>query len=211
VETPGVGLDSIALAADLRHRIANGFQVIGGLVRLRLSGAQGEEARGHLTWLLDAITTVGLLQQRLAAADSATFQSFLREAAPVWESRAGSGGITLAVEAADELAIREAAATSLALIAHELVTNCVLHAFPDGRPGSVLVRLGSVSDGRQGELVVQDDGEGLPEAMADDVTGPAVRGLALVRMLAAQLGGSFEIGRAAGGARGTTARLRFSL
>lgn len=211
LESQAVGLESNALAADLRHRLANCFQLVSGLVRLRLTAAQGDEARGHLTWLLDAISTVGLLQQRLAAAENASFQSFLRETAPVWESRAGSGGVAVTVEAADDVTVRNAAATSLGLIAHELVTNAALHAFPDGRAGKILVRLAPAADGRQAELVVQDDGKGLPDgSMEAHRPGSAVRGLAFVRLLAAQLGGSFEIGRGAGGAHGTTACVRFA-
>jgi two-component sensor histidine kinase len=98
----------------------------------------------------------------------------------------------------------------LALIAHELVTNCVEHAFADGRAGRVTIGLGPDGDGRHGELAVRDDGRGFDGAAATGGEGkPATLGLSLVRLLAGQLGGSFEIG--AGSGAGTTARVRFPL
>lgn len=195
------------LLAEVRHRLANSFQLMAGLVRLRLNAAAGEEARGHLAWLLDAVAALGSLQQRLASAEGASFQAYLCETAGFWEQLAAGRGVTVAVEAVGDVAVPDAAATTLALIAHELVTNCVEHAFADGQAGRVTIRLGPDGDGRHGELAVRDDGRGFDGAVAPD--GAATLGLSLVGLLARQLGGSFEIG--AGEAAGTAARVRFPL
>lgn len=199
------------LLAEMRHRLANCFQLITGLVRLRLRRVKGKEAREHLTWLLDAITTLGLLQQRLAAPNEASFQAYLREAAAFWDRLAAEQGVAVALAAHDGVAVPDEAAPTLALIAHELVTNCLEHAFPEGRAGRVTLMLRSVADGAgpEAELTVADDGCGPGHAIGFGEGVAGSLGLGLVRSLASRLGGSFAITR--GEPAGTVARVRFPM
>ena len=64
-------------------------------------------------------------------------------------------------------------------------------------------------DSRYAEFVVQDDGHDLPGGTVGGETASAGLDLALLRLLATQLGGSFAIGSPDGDAGGTIARLRF--
>ncbi len=49
------------------------------------------------------------------------------------------------------------------LIANELISNCLKHAFPPDRKGLITVSLASVND--EYEFVIADDGVGLPETV----------------------------------------------
>ena len=60
-------------------------------------------------------------------------------------------------------------AIPLGLIINELISNALEHAFPDGRVGEIRVRLIALDPGRF-ELVVEDDGVGLPPGF--DVAAP---------------------------------------
>jgi two-component sensor histidine kinase len=105
-------------------------------------------------------------------------------------------GLPLALETRfEDAAVRLDCAVALGLIANELVTNAVKHAFPDGRSGRIWLGFG-----REGEaylLTVADDGVGLPrEGRAGSF------GHRLVRELARQFGGEFRI-EADGGTRAT--------
>ncbi|WP_142847103.1 sensor histidine kinase [Telmatospirillum sp. J64-1] len=87
-------------------------------------------------------------------------------------------------------------AQPLALIALELVTNAVKHAFPRRRAGRVRVDLSLHDDAL--ELTVSDDGVGMPEGTTDSL------GYKLVRGLVRQAGGTLEHARTG---PGTTVRI----
>jgi two-component sensor histidine kinase len=72
------------------------------------------------------------------------------------------------------------------MIASEALSNAVKHAFPDDRRGQIEVRLESC--GGKFELVVRDDGEGLP------ATVTPLSGRALIATFARQLGGASHVG-----------------
>jgi two-component sensor histidine kinase len=200
---------SDVLAAELRHRITNSFQLINSLIAVRLRGLEDGPARRHLTWLSDAVMVLGLLQQHLIASHTSTFADWLKEAVAFWDRMGGDLGIKVTIDSEGTVAVPQASVVTLAIVTHELITNCVTHAFPDGR-GQITVRLQAVSDG-EALLVVSDDGCGLTLPVASTQPGGrgASIGLGLVRQLAERLGGSFVIGP--NHPSGTSARVTFPL
>jgi two-component sensor histidine kinase len=92
-------------------------------------------------------------------------------------------------------------ATPCALITNELVSNCFKHAFPGNRPGLITVGFGSKDD--EYELIVSDNGVGLPESI--DLEYPQTLGLRLINTLVKQLKGRIEVRRE----DGTEFRMRF--
>jgi len=81
-------------------------------------------------------------------------------------------------------------AVPLGLIATELVSNCLKHAFPDSAKGRIEILLHVLNDGRV-ELKVSDSGIGLPENM--DTAECRSLGLRLVRIFVEQLRGELKI------------------
>ena len=75
------------------------------------------------------------------------------------------------------------------LILNELITNCLKHAFPNGRQGEIYVGLNS--DGSRIILTVRDNGIGIPGDI--DINNPRSMGLTLVRSLVKQLKGTLEV------------------
>ncbi|HXV37917.1 MAG TPA: beta-ketoacyl synthase N-terminal-like domain-containing protein [Myxococcota bacterium] len=82
-----------------------------------------------------------------------------------------------------------------ALVISELVTNALKHAFPEGRPGILTVRLERVPDARL-RLTVTDDGIGLKRDFPTEA--PDSLGLDLVAIFAKQLDAELEVKREAG-------------
>jgi two-component sensor histidine kinase len=80
------------------------------------------------------------------------------------------------------------------LILNEVIANAVKHGFPEGRPGTI--RVGLHGDASAWELLVRDDGVGLPAGF--DATRATSLGLQLVRTLTEQLGGRLDV-RSEGG------------
>ena len=79
-------------------------------------------------------------------------------------------------------------AVPVSLILNELVSNCLKHAFPDGRSGGVTVQFKRTEAG-QLQLRVRDNGAGLSLDFA--IAQAQSLGLRLVKILADQLGGRF--------------------
>lgn len=200
---------SDVLAAELRHRIINSFQLINSLIAVRLKGLEDGAARRHLTWVADAVMVLGLLQQHLSAPQASSFADWLKEAVAHWDRMGGNVGITVTVDADDTIAVPQASAVTLAIVTHELITNCITHAFPAGR-GRIIVRLVALSEG-EAALIVSDDGCGLaqPAVSAEPPGRRAALGLGLVQNLSERLGGSFAIGP--DHPSGTSARVTFRL
>jgi two-component sensor histidine kinase len=76
------------------------------------------------------------------------------------------------------------------LIINELITNALKHAFPGGRRGEIWISLHCSADD-QWELVVADNGAGLPKDM--HVNHQESLGLGIVQALAKQLQGEMEL------------------
>lgn len=169
-----------AARAELRHRLADSFQLVTSLIRLRLRRTESPESRDDLSWLLDIVTALGLLQQRLASADPGAFAAYLADVGAFWRRVAGERA-RIFVEA-ERFNVAEQRAATLALIAHELIRDAVERA-GEGAV-SVEVRLRRIGQGR-GELIIKDGG-GSSEA----------RDLWLVAGLVEQLGGTLEQGAA---------------
>jgi two-component sensor histidine kinase len=174
--------DSLSLS-EARHRTANVFQLLTTLCRLRAQRCEDPEAKRQVTWVLDAISLLGALQNRLLTRGGEDFGAFLRESEAAWRRRAAQQSVELSVEA-EATPLSEQSASAVAVIVHELVSNALTHAFPGGRGGNVRVflrRLGT----DQAELTVRDDGVGYDPAAAN----PKRLGLWLVAGLAEQVKG----------------------
>jgi two-component sensor histidine kinase len=186
---------------EIRHRLANCFQLLNGLIQARLAHTTDGESRRQLAWLQDVVVSLGILQQRLAAAGTAGFRAYLVEAAELWRRLTLERDIKIELETED-IEVAPARAAPLSLILHELMTNCCEHAFPKECGGTVRITFRHAAEARA-ELAVSDDGVGLPpqEPMQSF-------GLSVVRGLAAQLGGTFSVGSNSPGA---IARVEISL
>jgi two-component sensor histidine kinase len=187
---------------EIRHRLANCFQLLTGLIQFRIAHTPDGESKRQLTGLQDAVASLGLLQQRLAAAGSGGFRAYLAEAADLWRRLTFDRGINITLEAED-IEIAADKATALALILHELMTNCCEHAFPNERDGNIQIDLSGTTNGFCA-LQVIDDGVGLP---AERRVLPSF-GFSVVDRLAGQLGGSFAV---EDNSPGTKARIEFPL
>lgn len=188
-------------ASELRHRMANTLQLLSALSRMRSQRAAEPETRRQLTWMADAIGSLGALE-RHRTEQGVNFAAYLQEMTPIWRRRHSSRQAELTVTCEPILA-PDTAASTLALITQELIGNALVYGCADDRPGRIDVRVGRLEDGRC-ELVVSDDGPGF------DPSAPEARerfGLWFVRSLSAQVRGEFSLTST----QGVTCRLVFSL
>ena len=97
--------------------------------------------------------------------------------------------ITLALDM-DNITLGIDTAIPCGLIIHELVSNALKHAFPDGRKGDIRLSM-VVNDAGQYTLVVSDNGIGFPTDL--DFRNTASLGLQLVTTLTEQLDGTIAL------------------
>ncbi|MGQ9365507.1 sensor histidine kinase [Azospirillum sp. ST 5-10] len=189
--------DKEILLKEVQHRVKNNLTVICSLLRLQ-SNRVDESARVAFDESLRRIQSMSLVHEllyRSAEPARIDFADCLRQ---LCDSLARSCGPTAArvTVTAEPWILDVDRAMPLALIASELVSNALRHAFPDGREGTVAVSLADSDGGKR--LAVADDGVGLPaELLAPGVAQRrGALGLILLQALANQAGASVrtEIG-----------------
>ncbi|WP_187144319.1 sensor histidine kinase, partial [Microvirga massiliensis] len=189
------------------HRVKNDLAALMALVRLQERSLADPAARAALSSTAERIHVLSRVHDRLRRADRAAVVDvgrFVTELCDdVRATLQGLRPVALRVTAENCLLPQEQA-VAVGLITNELLTNALKHAFPEDRGGTITVRFARHEDGF--ELVVTDDGVGLSSNVA--AGGSSGLGQRLMRSLAAQLGGTLEIGPGSG-TSGTRAILRF--
>jgi two-component sensor histidine kinase len=150
------------LLQELRHRTKNDLAMVISVLALQARGAVSEETRSALEHAMARIRAIAGAHDhfgRLDATGRIDIQNYLTElCAHFSDSLSGIRPITLEV-AVDSLSLKANDAQAVGLIANELVTNAIKHAFPEERVGTVRVTL---TAGPPIRLVVEDNGAGCP-------------------------------------------------
>ncbi|HEX4337560.1 MAG TPA: CHASE domain-containing protein [Polyangiaceae bacterium] len=194
------------LLKEVHHRVKNNLQVISSLLNLQAQHLPDPAQRGIFTDSQSRVQSIALVHEKLYQSKDLTnidceqYVHTLVDGLFHAQNYTGRGiehtidvgGAHLPVDAA----------IPCGLIINELVTNALKHAFPGNARGTVHVSLQPGADDSI-ELVVQDDGRGLPEDI--DPRKTTSLGLDLVFTFAEQLEAKVEIERS----HGTAFRFRF--
>lgn len=192
---------------EIHHRVKNNLQIVTSLLnlyaRLPRSGAF-REAFADLQIRINALALVHrhlYESEDLKEIDVAPFMKnlcgLLQDGSGIPARRVG---LKLEVP---QLRMSGDRAVPLALLTTEIVTNSFKHAFPEGRTGTINVRL-TVAAGGVATLTIADDGIG-PFAATGAVPA-ATMGATLMKAFAKQLGGEMTVG----GSPGMTTVVQFN-
>jgi two-component sensor histidine kinase len=185
-----------ALLKEIHHRVKNNLQVVTSLLRLQSGKMASPEVQAALLDLQNRVHAMALIHEHLyraenlAQVDLAPYLKIL--CAQLFHALVARRG---AVQFHQDLASVHLGldqAIPCGLLVNELVSNCLKHAFPDGRAGEVRVELQPVAGGPAVRLRVADNGVGLPAGF--DLKRLTSLGLQLAPDLARQMGGKLEIG-----------------
>lgn len=179
------------LYRELHHRVSNNLQVVGALLRLQGAGIQDEDARHALAEAGGRIELIAKIQRELhnAVGEPAPFRAFA-EVVLAGAATAAGAKVNLSVDGGD-LPLHADQATPVTLVMLESFNNALEHGFGEGGSGRVQVRLDQA--GLTHVLTVRNDGADLPEGF-DPMQSKSL-GLRIVRAMAQQLGGKFEMCR----------------
>lgn len=179
------------LYRELHHRVSNNLQVVGSLLRLQGAGVADQDARHALAEAGGRIELIATIQRELhnAVGDPAPFRAFA-EVVLARAARAAGAQVALTVEGG-EAPLHPDQATPVTLVMLESFNNALEHGFAGGKAGAVRVALDQ--SGPVHVLTVADDGAGPPDGF--DPAQSKSLGLRIVRAMAQQLSGKFEMSR----------------
>jgi two-component sensor histidine kinase len=197
-----------ALLREVHHRVKNNLAVICSLFYLQSMHAKEESTIQIFQDMENRVHTMALVHESLYSSENLARIDFAEYAQSL------AGDILASLQSPDApvrlktdmepLIMGVDLALPCGLILNELISNACKHGFPNGT-GEVKLTLRSKPDGKC-SLLVEDSGQGIPSDL--DVNTSKSLGLRLVRLLAQQIHGSFEVRRSD---PGTAARLEFAV
>ncbi|ACJ00023.1 sensor histidine kinase [Rhodospirillum centenum] len=182
--------DREVLFREVHHRVKNNLQLVSSLLRLQAMRLPAELRQGFEDSLsrIQSMSLVHELLYRTNQPSRVDFADYLRRLAPTLAECFLPDPDRIAIEvAAEPLELELDTAIPLGLLAGELITNALKHAFPDGRAGCLTVRLERGTEGDGVLLTIADDGVGLAPGPADTRADGGGLGMVLVQSLAAQV------------------------
>jgi two-component sensor histidine kinase len=187
------------LLKEIHHRVKNNLQVISSLLNLQARYLTDPAAREIFNESQNRVQSIALVHEKLYQSANLSHIDFAEYVVSLVDNlfhthdaaergirrELDLGGVRLAID----LAI------PCGLIINELITNCLKHAFR-GRPGGVVEIAMHRLDGGALELVVADDGNGMPADL--DPRHTQSLGLDLVFTFAEQIEAEVAIAREGG-------------
>jgi two-component sensor histidine kinase len=191
--------ESKMLLREVHHRVKNNMQVISSLLSLHASKLRDSQQHAVFAECRERIRAMALIHERLYTGGRFAridFGEYLTDMVRmIFGSATQTGGRVRLDLRFDNLHVGSDVAVPLSLIASELVLNATKHAFADGREGTLTVRLRK--GGEYNELVVSDDGPGLPADFSSSQSSGI--GFDLVESLTRQIRGQRDLTSESGG------------
>jgi two-component sensor histidine kinase len=181
--------EKVVLLKEIHHRVKNNLQIISSLLNLQSRRIKDPQTLEIFHESCDRVQLMALIHEKLYTAKDLSeldFNDYLHSLAGlILRSYAiNSRNVKVHFQLHHQLRLSLDQAIPLGLIASELISNSLKHAFARGGKGSITLEL-SQADAASCLFRVSDDGRGLPANFSMDQ--PASLGLRLVKMLAQQI------------------------
>jgi len=195
-----------ATIREIHHRVKNNLQTVAALLRLQARRTANAEGREALIESVRRVSSIALVHDALSMSvdEQVNLDEVIDRILPIMNDVA-SVDRKIRINRVGDLGVLDSdRATALIMVITELVQNAIEHAFePTGQGGSVTIR--AERSARWLDVVVHDDGRGLPEGFSVEKSDSL--GLQIVRTLvSAELDGSLGMREAPD--RGTDVVLR---
>jgi two-component sensor histidine kinase len=183
------------LLRELQHRVMNSLMLLSSVLEIQRRQVPDTAAREHLARARDRVVAMGTIYRYLYQTDTPNevdFSRFLNILCKESQNAyAGTHRRIITVEA-EPLQLPGSTAIALAMLTHELITNALKHAYPEGETGPITVKLERSEDGGFA-LRVADQGRGLPPNF--QIGQSTSLGMRVIASTAGQLGGTIEVNR----------------
>jgi two-component sensor histidine kinase len=171
---------------EMHHRVKNDLQTVASLLRMQARRMQTAEAKGALAEAVNRILSIAVIHEFLSEQDTRVIN--IREVAQRIIQQMQQGVLDPAQRIALTLGgpsiyLPARQATSCALVVNELLQNALEHGY-DAREAGGTISLTFQDHGDAVELIVHDDGRGLPQNFSLERVDSL--GLKIVQMLVTQ-------------------------
>lgn len=187
------------LLKEIHHRVKNNLQITSSLLSLQIDYVNDPRAREIFIESQGRISSIALVHEKLYKSGDLSrinFTEYTESLAQLLFSSFGVRPDRIHLNLSQEQHfLKIDVAVPLGLIINELLSNCIKHAFPNGRGGEISIALKSEA-GELRSISFADNGIGLPENFDLDKTGTL--GLQLVQTLVRQLDAKFIISKTGG-------------
>ncbi|MBI2693249.1 sensor histidine kinase [Mycobacterium nebraskense] len=195
-----------ATIREIHHRVKNNLQTVAALLRLQARRTVNAEGREALIESVRRVSSIALVHDALSMSvdEQVNLDEVIDRILPIMNDVA-SVDRPIRINRVGDLGVLDSdRATALIMVITALVQNAIEHAFdPAVEEGSVTIR--AERSARWLDVVVHDDGRGLPEGFSLETSDSL--GLQIVRTLvSAELDGTLGMREAP--ARGTDVVLR---
>lgn len=196
-----------ALLKEIHHRVKNNLQIVSSLLNLQSNANRNKKVAHLLKTCQLRVISIGLLHETLYRSGNLSKVAMMEYIRALTDHLLRSYGVDSGIIAVtvdvDQIGLNIETALPCGLIFGELLSNCLKHAFPEGRRGEIHVELRSNPD-QTVTLCVKDNGVGIPDAV--NLEEVRSLGLELVELFSDKLEGVPEFRRD----NGTEFRLRFA-
>ncbi len=182
-----------ALLKEVHHRVKNNLEIISSLLFLQSNSVGDPVYEGLLNESIHRIHSMALIHEKLYKSDDferIRLDQYIEQLKNVllsfYDSEADHIQTSVTVS---DISVGLDQAIPLGLIVNELFTNCIKHAFPGGRDGSVSI--GIEEDHGAIVLTYRDDGVGFDHESAR--ASSSSLGLKIVDLLSKQLHGRLDV------------------
>ncbi|MCF7915805.1 MAG: GAF domain-containing protein [Spirochaetaceae bacterium] len=182
------------LLMEIHHRVKNNLNVVASLLNLQANQIESvDQAQKALQLSQSRVHSMALVHEKLyqsselAHIDMSDYISRMVE--ELVQLYADKSRIELDLHIED-ITLTITQAVPFGLLLNELVTNSLIHAFPDGQQGKISVRLSSETEG-ECSLEVCDTGIGFSDTK--NLNDKTSLGLQLVEVLSEQLHGDAQL------------------
>ncbi len=182
------------LIREIHHRVKNNMQVISSILNLQAAQVDDPRAKAAFKECQYRIRSMALVHERLYRSKDLSridFGEYLSMIARhiFLDQQIKPEQVQLHLEI-EPVELNINTAVPLGLIINEIITNAFKHAFPAGRRGNLWIKLRKINEGKA-ELVVRDDGVGLPKGV--DMKKVESLGMVIINTLVDQIEGRLVV------------------
>lgn len=170
------------LLREIHHRVKNNLQIVSSFINIQIDRVKDRESVQALMDTSRRIMALANLHHSLYRQDDFSkirLDEYIRELSNTIKNTMPLNAVEIHFNLATlELEMDQAIPLGLSL--NELLTNALKYAFESGQPGLINISLQALHD--EWELVIRDNGKGLPEEQDNDPQKKSI-GLRLVQNL----------------------------
>lgn len=187
-----------ATIREIHHRVKNNLQTVAALLRLQARRIDAGEARSALEEAVRRVGSIAIVHETLSEAveEQVDFDEVADRLGRMVTEVSASGQRVRVERTGSFGVLASEGATAMAMVLTEVLQNAVEHGYAETESGRIVV---AATRGQESlEVVVTDDGRGLPEDF--ELERSTSLGLSIVRTLVeSELGGRLSLTPAEGG------------